>query len=614
MHVVKKYNNIETINMQPFEIHIYAIDRSTSKFKEFTPSTTDSLPSDLIKHIDGVWGMFPVGTYAVYYTEQAYILTLFSNFSSEGQLSVAVSVALRRGYVLKYPMEILNDLCVEFRKLAGEHRNDPEIAMYNNMPILNELVAKGVVAVPNQPVYNYGTGQCAVVGYNSSEELLSLLKHPSRKEFQNITYLYLLPKHEAARRWNVLSASFKAITNIDFDYNRTYKLRYPDGYQEEISGIDHEVNRDCEKAYCEPIKLHGNLKDHMGEWQVALSEDKTTYQIGLQFKPLQETYEIVSKEKGKVLSEVQYSASVGSVEGNMLTLVGEQTAQTPVLALCSGQHFKIEKQDFIPLSKQIIVNLSPLYRYDVQKERLKEDQPKNDVDFFDEVPVPINKFKAKWLPKLFNVAILLVGFVIGLFIYPLIFNHEERRKIVTVMSESKNEQKEENLKSNEIIARLKVADEETEKLIVKSKDDKNELDQLTPVSVEDERSLLVEKLRGTAFTMNDIKKLREMSPTNEEKKLLRSCEACLRLINYDIFNKKKVVKLIKDPESTGVNDHDERFIVYMYHDIIDVHKKAMDKIIKDYSKAYVTIDRIDFETLDEALDIYRSAYGGLYYE
>ena len=220
---------------------------------------------------------------------------------------------------------------------------------------------------------------------------------------------------------------------------------------------------------------------------------------------------------------------------------------------------------------------------------------------------------------LLSVAVtFLIGCAIGLFIHPFIShsNHGEQAEIVDSLSRTMNElrEKEEDLRLKDENACLKDSvkklTEQIAKTVDKAKGPKPEPEQ----NVDAERASLIKKLRGTAFTKADIEKLKQKQPTNEEKNLIRSCEACLRLINYDIFNKEKVVKLIKDRESTGVNDHDERFIEYMYHNIIDVHKKAMDKIIKDYSKVYVTIDRINFKTLDEALDIYRSAYGGLYYE
>ena len=746
-----------------FEIRFFA---NISGFEEIRYISNQLFSADVFRKedLDIHRGNFRKGSYILFFGKACYAIVYKTENPGVGFRDgggTYIAIAIKREYVLTKPTEVFTQLDDFFFRLASAAKDRVAIELRNNMQKLLDIVSSHVVIEQNQPIYQFLQGQLGLIGYENPDDLDKLLCHPMRKELDGYHAVYIVDKSEASRIWESLSDSFTAITNIDFDYNRTYKLRYPDGHQEEISGIDYEVNRDCEKAYCEPIKLHGNLKDHMREWQVALSEDKITYQIGLQFKPLRETYEIVSKEKDKVLNGVQYSASVGTVEGNMLTLVGEETVQTPVLALSSGQHFKIEKQEFIPLSKQIFVKLSPLYRYDVsalwnevkqangedggivialidqeikrpihefskrdlssyfdlsyskaayvvretkkykectifinpdgtiqpgsyrpeRKERLKVtfdfqnakelqdlferesvtlsyasesgssdykvgkssytieglpferctftirakgyrpfkvtknyagvDRSKSDVDFTDVIPVSLLTFLslkglnvkrlAIWL---LSVAVaFLIGGAVGLFTRPLISDskHGEQTEVAdSCLLETIKGLKEDTLKLNEEIDRLKDLNEKLTKQIqgtvVEAKGPGKETTA--------KRTLLVKKLRGTAFTMNDIKELREMSPTNEEKKLIASCEACLLMINwykrYERETKSDVVHLIRD--NKDINTDNKKLILETYGKIIGEHKKVIDKIIKEYGNVYMTKVGGEFESIQAALD------------
>ena len=744
-----------------FEIRFFA---NISGFEEIRYISNQFFSADVFRKedLDIHRGNFRKGSYILFFGKACYAIVYKTENPGVGFRDgggTYIAIAIKREYVLTKPTEVFTQLDDFFFRLASAAKDRVAIELRNNMQKLLDIVSSHVVIEQNQPIYQFLQGQLGLIGYENPDDLDKLLCHPMRKELDGYHAVYIVDKSEASRIWESLSDSFTAITNIDFDYNRTYKLRYPDGHQEEISGIDYEVNRDCEKAYCEPIKLYGNLKDHMREWQVALSEDKITYQIGLQFKPLRETYEIVSKEKDKVLNGVQYSASVGTVEGNMLTLVGEETVQTPVLALSSGQHFKIEKQEFIPLSKQIFVKLSPLYRYDVsalwnevkqangedggivialidqeikrsihefskrdeqyyldlpyskaalvvretktykesspiffnsdgsispgnykpvKKERVKvifdirnekvlqgfsegktveisyasesdskdfkinepryiieglpferytftikakgyrpfkvtkdyagKDCPNSDVDFTDVIIISFKKLNVRRLGVwLSSVALaFLIGGVGGFFVHSFISDNTPKEPIEDVDSLSGiiKTQNDSIFQLNKKIVQLEDSVINLSEQSIKAGDTTEMTGEVRNVVDDEKRARLVKKLRGTAFTMNDIKELREMSPTNEEKKLIASCEACLLMINwykrYERETKSDVVHLIRD--NKDINTDNKKLILETYGKIIGEHKKVIDKIIKEYGNVYMTKVDGEFESIQAALD------------
>lgn len=116
------------------------------------------------------------------------------------------------------------------------------------------------------------------------------------------------------------------------------------------------------------------------------------------------------------------------------------------------------------------------------------------------------------------------------------------------------------------------------------------------------REVLVKKLRGTAFTQADINKLKKMNPDADERRLIESCEACLKLLNAPMKDREMAREQIR--KRSG-------FMFHVYCRLtIPIHKKAMDEIIlKRYDTLYRTSKRI-FSSIQDATDEYKKLLNG----
>ena len=115
------------------------------------------------------------------------------------------------------------------------------------------------------------------------------------------------------------------------------------------------------------------------------------------------------------------------------------------------------------------------------------------------------------------------------------------------------------------------------------------------------REVLTARLHGKTFMMGDVEQLKNMNPTEEEQDLIKSCEACFRLLNMSLREKDEADKQIL--VEIG-------FIYQIYKDLT-VHKAMMDEIILGkYRMAYRCVNRQDFTTIQEVMDVYRHFYIG----
>ena len=113
--------------------------------------------------------------------------------------------------------------------------------------------------------------------------------------------------------------------------------------------------------------------------------------------------------------------------------------------------------------------------------------------------------------------------------------------------------------------------------------------------------VLTARLHGKTFMMGDVEQLKNMNPTEEEQDLIKSCEACFRLLNMSLREKDEADKQIL--VEIG-------FIYQIYKDLT-VHKAMMDEIILGkYRMAYRCVNRQDFTTIQEVMDVYRHFYIG----
>lgn len=352
-----------------FEIRIFA---NIGGFNEIKFGNTDTLSTRVVNKgiLDGERGTFPIGTFAVFYDERVYAVVSLVGAPTEAGFrddKTYISVAISKGYRLKAAKHVLNMLYEGFYKLASSYKDNVANALSNIKAELYQIVSENLERDEDQPLYPVSSIQ-AVVSYKNEEELNDLLDNPIRKELENLRALYILPLEEANAKWQELKdKDFIAIKNLSHPYQRTYQLRYPDGTEEAINGLNQEVNRTCVKLYCAPLTFEGRLIDHMEDWKISLNAEKTVYTIGRAFEPEQKTYVIVATDKqGNPYLGLTYTATVGTVVNDTLILIGEDMAKRPNLMLQNRPDLKIVAQEIIekePL--RIKVEIAQVNLYDV---------------------------------------------------------------------------------------------------------------------------------------------------------------------------------------------------------------------------------------------------------
>ena len=107
----------------------------------------------------------------------------------------------------------------------------------------------------------------------------------------------------------------------------------------------------------------------MEDWKITLNPEKTIYTIGLEFEPEQKKYTVVTKdEKGNSYKGMIYKASLGIIQGDTLTLKGEEIdkfeSQRSVLTLQGRSDLEIVEQKVLEDRTQIAVTVKQLYKYD----------------------------------------------------------------------------------------------------------------------------------------------------------------------------------------------------------------------------------------------------------
>ena len=351
-----------------FEIRIFANIAGASEIN-FGNST--NLSQNIINNdiLDAKRGVFSPGTFIVFYGREAYVyakLIVSPKEAGYRDSQVYVCLAVKRNYRLKGAKSVLDNLGNEFYRLASEARSDVARALHNNQKRLEEIVENDIVEDIDQPLYPLSNQQ-AVVSYEGEEELEDLLSYPIRPEFSNISVLYILQKEEAVQKWQELKPYIKAITGVRYPYQRTYKLHYPDGTEEDIAGLEQEVNRKCIKKYHNPLELKGKLLDRIEDWNITLNEEKTVYTIGLRFEPEERVYDIECRDVfGKDCSQVRFSiiSGRGKIENNGLKVVGSEIADVEDIKLrIENPEWKIKEQKVC--ENKIIIIVNKVNHYDV---------------------------------------------------------------------------------------------------------------------------------------------------------------------------------------------------------------------------------------------------------
>ena len=353
-----------------FEIRIFA---NLAGFAEIKFGNTDTLSAGALNKdvLDSKRGLFQAGTFVVFYDESVYAIVKLVEAPAEAHYRDSrayVCVAVRRGARLNEAKQVMDRLEEKFFKWASQYKENVAAALSSGKAELEQMVSVNIERDDDQPVYSVSAQQ-AIVSYGKKEELEDLLNHPFREQFAGLRALYILSQEKASEKWSELKGSFKAIIDLSYPYQRTYRLCYPDGQEETITGLEQEVKRICTCSHCASLTFEGKLEDHMEDWKITLNPEKTIYTIGMEFEPEQKKYTVVTKdEKGNSYKGMIYKASLGIIQGDTLTLKGEEIdkfeSQRSVLTLQGRSDLEIVEQKVLEDRTQIAVTVKQLYKYD----------------------------------------------------------------------------------------------------------------------------------------------------------------------------------------------------------------------------------------------------------
>ena len=145
-----------------------------------------------------------------------------------------------------------------------------------------------------QPVINL-PGKANLRGYvfyKSDEELQQFLEVPVRSGFKGAYIMFFLPYSQ-----NGYGNILNLFTYFDEPpkFTRTFAVYFP-SYQDapiaNIISLDEMLDFLFEKQYCEPIHLTGKYSEHMSDWKITPTDDRTGYRIGLQFQEKECRYKL----------------------------------------------------------------------------------------------------------------------------------------------------------------------------------------------------------------------------------------------------------------------------------------------------------------------------------
>ena len=309
----------------------------------------------------------------VYFEKDVYIIVKKTAAPPEAKYRdtpVYLAVAIKRGYhvnLLKFFAQLEND----FNALASQYKDGIAKELSRKEQDIYDVLKKYLKEDSLQSCYSLAGKKKSVASYETPEQLHDLLDNLIRPEFNDLFQLIILPKGVAKEHWKVLqNQGYSAITDIQYKYQRKFKLVYPDKHEETVTGLEQEVDYECKMSGYQPYHFCGKLVEHVSEWQITLSEDKTTYTIGKSLEPLTKEYILVCKIDGKACqtsgkkkNDFPFQTNIGRIVGNKLILTGQEIGQTPTLTLQSLE-YKIESQEMT--SNEIIVNLKRRFYYNVK--------------------------------------------------------------------------------------------------------------------------------------------------------------------------------------------------------------------------------------------------------
>lgn len=539
--------------MQPFETRFYA---RTSGYQEYKLDDSGGLfPEDMAYHFWEEDALFPSGTYAIHYSSSAYILSCLTEVSPaldwrDNRIRIALALDCR--HRLLHPLETFDSLLYHFQELA---RIYPDLSLLRGQAaVLNHVVAMDLLSSPEQSLSGRSSSEKAVTAYGHREELVALLVHPFRPEFEQVSALYILSQQEAARLWPMLKGKFKAITGVKYEEVSPVYSDHTDDHVETFPEPEPEV-----KPETEPEEIEKKEKDEKPSLKKENRQLKVTFRI-----ENERLRQKLAAGVTKVWLEWKWLDADAFEEKKTLTGVDiTQPSYTIPLPVDRMYTFTLQAKGY----RKCVI----------QRDYICADKPKEGDE--DVIPVTFQKPLYKKFVLLESVLVvgLLLGFVMGTYMGKI-----QRDRQAAVYIAEREKQLANYAELEEKYKRLKLFQDS--------------------IMLSEQRSVLIKKLQGTSFTQKDIQALKGMNLDGREKRLIRSCEACLKLLNLNEKDKRDAWRgIVKE----------SGFMYHLYREISEpVHREAMRDIIEGrYKVAYRHDGMQNFKSIDDAIEHYKKELG-----
>lgn len=337
--------------MSNIEIKIWANPQGFAEVTRKLPSVIFTEEEKQLFNPDSYDGLKVNEYVSVFYAQQAYVVSLHFFVSSKLHFRderTILSVIIPRGYKLLNLYDVLTDLKRKYEQMLDERLtdiNDLVNTLSQEVPTwMAEYSEEDKLVVDDlQPAINMPGRQTAARGYvafDGQDALRAFLDAPLRLDFKGASIMLFIPRSVVDDVSSQLNFLGILPVNAEPKYTPKYSMFFP-AYQDTpiaiISSLDEELNKRFEKPYCKPIVLIGRYSDHLNEWKIERTPDRTGYTIGLRFEeqeqsiPIQLTFvDLYGRQANPRNVETWLIPSIGTIcpsgNGYELVLRGEQIA------------------------------------------------------------------------------------------------------------------------------------------------------------------------------------------------------------------------------------------------------------------------------------------------
>lgn len=286
--------------MQNYEIRIWG---NTDKFQELTeakPSAGLLTPKDVgrlgFKRLQA-WNAQTF--YSVFFGQNSYMLCCHFLVGHKTGIKLnhrmtTLAVIVRRGFRLVEALSNLKRTYFLYQNFIEKNTIPDNKAfqttLLKRVDVWEKELADKIVKDPEQMLVNREEYENrGYVSYMLEEQLANYLEEPLRIDFKGACQIMFLHNMFVQKFSSVLFDQKFAAVQSTPKYQKKYALYFPDYNPHQpimlISSLDEFFTHTFERPGYKSIPLSGRFIDHMDDWIITESADKTYYSIGLMFEP-----------------------------------------------------------------------------------------------------------------------------------------------------------------------------------------------------------------------------------------------------------------------------------------------------------------------------------------